>query len=355
MYKLNYNDALAENLYMCVKKRIQNLAKDFINGKTKKLDKVKYTALDNTKQYLREKILDDAYLEKLIAGRPDVLREIIKNIPIDAFNAPPAVNTSKYTKTQLERYHKELNDNYNLNRILYYIFYQMTYNDDKYLGKKQFIEGLKIRTCPYCNRNYIFVVKKENNGKVVKPEIDHFYPKSKYPFLAVSFYNLIPSCGMCNGFDCKSNECPCTDDKDPDNSQRIANPYEFEDRNYRFSFDYHNHELFNLTVDDIVLKIEGDNQLIQGYEDFFAIKALYSEHREYIVDIIIKLMYQYNSSGCYYLKKNLGSNINESVLSRAFWGFSIGTDDSQLRIFNKFFNDILKKAKEYQSPDDLNI
>jgi hypothetical protein len=44
-----------------------------------------------------------------------------------------------------------------------------------------------------------------NKSKELMPEIDHFYPKDKYPFLAVSFFNLIPSCLTCNGLSAMSN------------------------------------------------------------------------------------------------------------------------------------------------------
>ncbi len=57
------------------------------------------------------------------------------------------------------------------------------------------IENLGISICPYCNRNYIHNVDEE--GRILS-ELDHFYPTSKYPFLALSFYNLIPSCKACN-------------------------------------------------------------------------------------------------------------------------------------------------------------
>ncbi len=348
MYKLDFKDSLADNLYAKVKKRIQDLAQDFIDGKSKKLDKVKYTANNSTIQYLQDNILDDDYLKRLITGHPNVLRIIIETIPSIAFNVPPNVNTASMNENQLQLHKESLNRNHNLNRILYYIFVENTYKKEIYLNKKDFVENLKIRTCPYCNRNYVFIVKKENNGKIVKPEIDHFYPKSKYPFLGVSFYNLIPACAMCNGFDCKSNESPCSDNSDPYNSRRIENPYEFESNNYRFSFDYSNNKLFNIKNNDIELKIEGSQELIDGYEDFFAIKSLYNEHKDIIIDIVLKLMYQYNSSGRYYLTKNIGENISEEMLSRAFWGFSIGINDCHSRIFSKFFNDILKKVKEYK-------
>lgn len=59
-----------------------------------------------------------------------------------------------------------------------------------------FISSLNTQTCPYCNRNYITVV--EVKDFKTRPQLDHFYCKSAYPFLAVSMRNLIPSCSVCN-------------------------------------------------------------------------------------------------------------------------------------------------------------
>lgn len=56
------------------------------------------------------------------------------------------------------------------------------------------IQALGIRTCPYCNRTYIGSSK----GKILNVQLDHFYSKSRYPFFAVSLYNLVPSCPFCN-------------------------------------------------------------------------------------------------------------------------------------------------------------
>ncbi|MBU0632860.1 hypothetical protein KKA17_09450 [bacterium] len=57
-------------------------------------------------------------------------------------------------------------------------------------------EKLKVDVCPYCNRNYTFTVK--SNNASTRPQFDHFYDKATYPILALSFYNLIPSCPTCN-------------------------------------------------------------------------------------------------------------------------------------------------------------
>ena len=52
--------------------------------------------------------------------------------------------------------------------------------------------------CPYCDDETLDVVW--INGKLKRTsEIDHFFPKSLYPALAMCFYNLIPSGQQCNG------------------------------------------------------------------------------------------------------------------------------------------------------------
>lgn len=56
---------------------------------------------------------------------------------------------------------------------------------------------LGTRTCLYCNRNYSLTVVNDED-RITRPELDHFLPKGKTPILALSFYNLIPSCHICN-------------------------------------------------------------------------------------------------------------------------------------------------------------
>ncbi|MFN0256716.1 hypothetical protein [Pedobacter ureilyticus] len=56
---------------------------------------------------------------------------------------------------------------------------------------------LEVNTCPYCNRNYINTIIKEGKG-LIRPQFDHFFPKTEHPFLGLSFFNLIPSCYYCN-------------------------------------------------------------------------------------------------------------------------------------------------------------
>lgn len=56
------------------------------------------------------------------------------------------------------------------------------------------LKKMNIQVCPYCNRQYIMTLK----NKKVRPQFDHYYPKSDYPYLALSLFNLIPCCSICN-------------------------------------------------------------------------------------------------------------------------------------------------------------
>lgn len=59
---------------------------------------------------------------------------------------------------------------------------------------KEFLEKIEIDSCVYCNRNYTLYL----GGNFARAELDHWFPKEKFPLLALSFYNLIPSCHSCN-------------------------------------------------------------------------------------------------------------------------------------------------------------
>ncbi len=71
---------------------------------------------------------------------------------------------------------------------------KMHYENDVRPVMIPIIEALGIKACVYCNVQYALTI---NHSKGLF-ELDHRYPKSKYPFLCTSFYNLQPSCPTCN-------------------------------------------------------------------------------------------------------------------------------------------------------------
>lgn len=54
-----------------------------------------------------------------------------------------------------------------------------------------------IKTCPYCNLSFAHTIFRDNQGEI-RPTLDHYFDKARYPFLAISINNLIPSCHICN-------------------------------------------------------------------------------------------------------------------------------------------------------------
>jgi len=74
------------------------------------------------------------------------------------------------------------------------------FNYEKFQSEitKFFTENFTFRTCFYCNKDFINNFEVDTNKLVSTFQLDHFYDKGTYPYLALSFYNLIPSCPTCN-------------------------------------------------------------------------------------------------------------------------------------------------------------
>ena len=116
----------------------------------------------------------------------------------------------EYTDYNIDVFYKGRDDIYHKTNILTYLFnyegfrsFKSTYQNGYLLAT-----NLSIKCCPYCNRNYTtqheMLYYKKNiathrtEAKYVFPEFDHFYSKKAFPAIAISFYNLIPSCNICN-------------------------------------------------------------------------------------------------------------------------------------------------------------
>lgn len=55
---------------------------------------------------------------------------------------------------------------------------------------------MNVQVCPYCNRQYTSTVI--GKDRLIRSEFDHYKSQSRYPYFAVSLFNLIPSCAFCN-------------------------------------------------------------------------------------------------------------------------------------------------------------
>lgn len=228
------------------------------------------------------------------------------------------------------------------NAILYEIFVNRSFDGDgkSYalpLDKDAFVKDLGIRVCPYCGRAFVFrVEKKGKNGIVsVKPQLDHFLPKRKYPFLAMNFYNLVPCCTQCN-------MAPCKVDNDPLDStlnriQFLMHPYVFDENEIRFVFRLNAPNTYDPDSYDIMVGYK-NKDLKRGYNDFLAIDKVYAGHRVELNNMFIRARSFHVLTNGLYKKIGIYSSpipsLNQFVL-----GFNFSKREETRQLMYKFNKD----------------
>ncbi|PEI85911.1 MULTISPECIES: HNH endonuclease [Bacillus cereus group] len=158
-------------------------------------------------------------------------------------------------------------------------FEKMYTNFTNRVWSKLLLENLNVRVCPYCNRQYTFTLA--NAG--IRPQFDHFFPKSLFSYLSVSLYNLIPSCSICNSKKHALN----TYEKD------LYYPYEdefgndvvFQTSPINNDFLYWTGTSDNFDI-NVICNDEKQNSKIENLNEYMKIELLYKEHKDYIRDII---------------------------------------------------------------------
>lgn len=73
--------------------------------------------------------------------------------------------------------------------------YDKLTSDVKKQFKKDFFDQ-KERRCPFCGQ--LLETSGKANSDIPTADLDHFFPKSKYPQFALNTHNLIPICMECN-------------------------------------------------------------------------------------------------------------------------------------------------------------
>ena len=148
---------------------------------------------------------------------------------------------------------------------------------------KNWAQAIGVTVCPYCNRSYIFTSSKSGT----RPQYDHYFPKSKYPYLALSMYNLIPCCAVCNGL------------KHDENTYETPIVYPYKDSyGVKAMFEESGVDADNIEswlgtakeykieiryADDIEDELKGK---IENAVATFKLEELYSKHSDYVRDIL---------------------------------------------------------------------
>jgi len=136
----------------------------------------------------------------------------------------------------------------------------------------------KVTVCPYCNRQYIFTLE----GNEIRAQFDHYFPKSKYPYLAVSIFNLIPNCSICNQ---QKNELDTYETP-------ILYPFEEEfGDDTRFRLDSDDIKYLRGMTDEFKISIKSENadkdkiKKVEKQREILHLDELYDKHKDYVKDI----------------------------------------------------------------------
>lgn len=249
-------------------------------------------------------------LKPLITIKPELLVNKVNNLIVHRPN-------------YLNKWHDD-------NLILRKIFVDNGYENESF-NKWNFINKIKIDTCSYCNRNYIYTTKK---NKKIKPEIDHFYPKSKYPLLGLSYYNLIPACKSCNGFGAKEESDPLM--------KGLINPYLLNYNDFVFSHKIKSIAVINPLSGKSDVEISFKKSIL-GHLEVFNLKELYELHHDHAIELIIKRNLKYSQKYREYLSSYKGLNFSKSEIDRMILGNYSLEKEQHKRPLSKLYQDIGKE------------
>ncbi|MCD9617910.1 hypothetical protein [Chryseobacterium gleum] len=258
------------------------------------------------------KALKSVDVSKVISAKPKDLHTISKNF------------LNLYLKGTTE---KELTkeDKAVLETIFNYTWFRDIDND--IYNAYNLCHELKIESCVYCNRLYTNTIINEKGNKIIRPTLDHWYSQKDHPILALSFYNLIPSCSPCNSsvkhdavFDLKKH----------------IHPYVDKDITKYYKFEY----IYDTSLKKFKISINTSHKKIKKtLEDMF-IGDIYTHHQSEISDLDI-LKKKYNKKYLSNLTSILGKNLTEKDIYRILFGVEYDDENFYKRPLSKLKQDIL--------------
>jgi hypothetical protein len=191
-------------------------------------------------------------------------------------------------------------------------------------------KNLKVDVCPYCNINMTPTLNTEKFK--TRPQLDHFKSKSSFPLLAISFYNLIPCCPVCNIIKLERNV--------------NINPYSEDFSQNPFKIDQPLNAIFYGS------KSEKSNWKIQFVNEadpyksnieVFGLEDRYNEVKDYAEEIVFKAL-TYNDGYYDSIKQTFDQmSLTKSEMDRIIFGNYVSPEDFHKRPLSKLTHDILEQ------------
>ncbi len=284
---------------------------------------------------------DNLILNSILSGSPKELQKIANkiNTQIKA-RSLPGLNSKIGKKTFKEHIESVFNYDSLMKKAD-----AITEYDGYFLANE-----LGINACPYCNRSYTITVIK-NRDKIVRPEFDHFFCQKYFPYLSISFYNLIPSCHICNSnikgddrFSIKNNYHPYLQNFDDIINFSVKfNKKKKIDRNRKSSIRlfYGDTDSFTLAFISNRKASLADISRAKRHIKKFKLDELYSYHKDIVVEYIHNSIINNNSRIDELFNKYQGRLFSSrDDVKRFATGNLVLSNELHLRPFSKLSKDI---------------
>lgn len=253
MQKINISQNTIDNFYKQISEKFSN--KDLSKNETKMKWSISLVQLNSLISKKLKGFRENLDLEKLIKMEYSDLCKLVEYIKLNS------------SKTKLTIREKDI----------FLTLYSR-------LNNALFVKDLDVKVCPYCNRNYILNFQKKGKENATA-QLDHFFDKKKYPYLAISIYNLVPSCGTCN-------------QRKSTKQENIFYPYlESFNNSVKFSLKgiksrdelkKENLDFFDEKRIELDYKILNDKDKVEKHIEVFNIKNLYNEHKDIVSELLQK-------------------------------------------------------------------
>ncbi len=141
-------------------------------------------------------------------------------------------------------------------------------------------ENIEVHTCYFCNIDFINKFKNSKSETKNAFTLDHFLDKATYPFLALSLYNLVPSCSTCNSKVKRTNELK--------GLSPTSEKFNFDEK-VKFKTFMNNKNLHVEKSEDFELLLKED--FSNDYDNYIKVLELdnrYKYHKDKVIEMINK-------------------------------------------------------------------
>lgn len=289
---------------------------------------------DGVKNIVTQKLNDLATFPKVLKDYlelPGKLKAIITALPGD-MPALEAEIKAKAKSKNIKDYGKHLKR----------VFVYKTFSNKKTPNYNAYhlSVALDVKVCPYCNRQYTFTLidAKEN---FTRPEFDHFLSQSKHRLFALSFYNLIPSCSICNSRLKHSKEFSLSKNFHPYLSGFGEDAlFNYAPVDYRSTVGLAS----NLTISLEVKEDAKHRSKIDKNINVFRLNETYCGHADYVSEIVRKF-YVTNADYLKALHETFPNIATKEELYRIAFGNYFEDEDHEKRVLAKLTKDIAKRLR----------